>query len=208
LTFRTICSLFLAGTLLLPAPGWPQQVSGPKSNVVAETPAAGALKVVVLKGEGAINSIKSKTAAAPVVEVRDDQDKPVSGAEVVFQLPAMGPGAVFNGWMRTQTARTDAQGQAAALGMIPNDEPGRFNIKVTATQGKRTGSVVIGQSNAAGAGTARASKKSHTAIWIAVGLAAAGIAGGVAATRGGSSTATSTTPVTITPGTVTIAGPK
>ena len=207
--FRTFCSLILSGVLLAPAPGWSQQVSGPKASLVDQQ--AGGLKIVALKGEGAMNNIKARTATQPAVEVRDEQDKPVAGAEVVFQLPAAGPGGVFNGWMRTQTARTDAQGQAAASGLTPNDEPGRFNIKVTATQGKKTGSIVIAQSNTVGGGTnGKQATGSHKTLWIVLGLAAVGgIAGGIAATRGGSSTtATPTNPVSITPGPVTVGGPK
>src|SRR6185369_13783504 len=89
LSFRTFCSLLMTGILLLPLPGWGQQTSGPKSNLVQTQ--GGALKIVVLQGEGASNSIKSRTATQPAVEVRDDQDKPIAGAEVVFQLPAAGP---------------------------------------------------------------------------------------------------------------------
>lgn len=207
MSFRTYCSLMLTAVLLLPPPGWGQQAGGPQSNLVA--PEGGGLKIVVLKGEGVINSIKSRTATPPAVEVRDDQDKPVVGAEVVFQLPAGGPGAVFNGWMRTQTARTDAQGQAEAQGMTPNDQAGRFNIKVTATQGKRTASVIVAQSNAVGAAGAQA-RSSRKTLWIVLGVAAAAaIAGGIAATRNGDdSAAPATAPITISPGTVTVAGPR
>ncbi len=197
----------LSGALALPAPGLGQEVSGPKSNIVQE---GGSLKIVVIKGEGAVNNIKGRTATAPAVEVRDQNDKPVPGAEVVFQLPAAGPGAVFNGWMRTQTVRTDAQGQAAATGMTPNDEPGRFNIKVTATNGTRSASVVVAQSNAAGTGGQQA-RGSRKALWVVLGLAAVGgLAGGIAATRGGDSTAAAarTNPITITPGPVTVAAPR
>lgn len=206
LHFRTFLSCFLTGLLLLPAPSWSQQTSGPKSNLVEES---GTLKLTVVEGEGALNHIKSRSATAPVVEVHDDKDKPVVGAEVVFQLPASGPGGVFNGWMRTQTTRTNDQGRASATGMTPNDEEGRFNIKVTATAGKRTGSIIVAQVNTRSGGAAGSqATKSHKTLWIVLGvLAAGGIAGGVAGTRGGSSSSTSTTPVTITPGPVSVGSP-
>lgn len=191
--------------MLLPAPGWTQEASAPKSNLVAQ---GGGLKIVVLKGEGAVNSIKGKSATPPAVEVRDDQDKPIAGAEVVFALPAAGPGAVFNGWMRTQTARTDEQGQASASGMVPNDEAGRFNIKVTATSGTKSASLVIAQSNAAGTAQAKSSRK---LMWTIIGLAAVGgIAGGIAGTRGDGATTPAAVPVPITAtvGPITVAGPR
>lgn len=197
----------LTAVLLLPPPGWGQQPGGPQSNLVSSE--GSGLKIVVLKGEGAVNSIKSRTATPPVVEVRDEEDKPVAGAEVVFQLPAGGPGAVFNGWMRTQTARTDAQGQAEAQGMTPNDQAGRFNIKVTATHGKRTASVVVAQSNAIGANGAQA-RSSRKTLWVVIGVAAAAaLAGGIAASRNGSDSAAPTTaPIGISAGPVTVAGPR
>ena len=45
-----------------------------------QTARAAALKIVVLEGEGAVNIIQQKTAVAPVIEVRDRNDQPVSGA--------------------------------------------------------------------------------------------------------------------------------
>src|SRR5260370_11729297 len=94
--------------------------------------AAKALKIVTLQGEGAVNDIKTKTITEPVVEVRDSRELPVANAEVVFQLPAMGPGGMFPDRGRVLTTRTNGQGQAAAAGLLPNNETGRFNIKVTA----------------------------------------------------------------------------
>ncbi len=195
--------------MLLPAPGWTQEVAGPKANVVA--PDAGRIKIVVVQGEGALNNIKARTATAPVVEIRDDNDKPVAGAEVVFQLPVSGPGGVFNGWMRTQTTRTDAQGRAAATGMTPNDEEGRFNIKVTAHDGKRSASTVIAQSNSrTGGNTGQKADNSHKKVLIVLGiLAVAGIVGGIAGTRGADSGGgLSSSPVTIAPGPVTVGAPR
>jgi hypothetical protein len=147
-----------------------------------------------------------------VVEVRDANDKPVEGAEVVFQLPAAGPGGVFHGWMRNQTTRTNAEGRAAAAGFTPNEEPGRFNIKVTATTGQKSGTAVIAQVNTEnGGGNGAQAKKSRKGLWIAVAvIAAAAIAGGAVAASGDddNSSAISTNPVTITPGPVTVGNPR
>jgi hypothetical protein len=202
---RAILSICLAGALALPAPGWSQQVSGPKSNLVQ----GGGLKVVVVQGEGATNNIRSKSGTPPVVEVRDDSDKPVAGAEVVFQLPAAGPGGVFNGWMRTQTARTDAQGQARAEGFTPNEEEGRFNIKVIASAGSKNATVVIGQSNVRGT-AAQAKGSSKKALWIVLGVAAvAGIAIAVGVSRDDKTPAAAVTvPVTVSAGAITVGGPR
>lgn len=186
-----------------------QQVSGPKSSMVQQS---GGLKIVVVQGEGALNNIRARSATQLVVEVRDEGDKPVPGAEVVFQLPPAGPGGVFNGWMRTQTARTGPDGRAETNGFTPNDEEGRFNIKVTATSGNKTTSAIIAQSNTRNGGNGGAQAKSRSGMWkvLAV-LGAAGLTGGIiAATRGGDngSSAPATIPITISPGPVTVGGPR
>jgi hypothetical protein len=208
LNTKSFLSPLLSLLLLFPAGSWAQQSGGPQANLVQQ---AGQLQIVVIEGEGALNNIRTRTATQPVVEVRDENGEPVAGAEVVFQLPAAGPGGVFHGWMRNQTARTNEQGRAAASGFTPNEEPGRFNIKVTATTGAKTGTAVIAQSNTLnGAGGAQA-KKSRRNLWIVIGvIAVAAIVGGVVAASGGDDDAPGarTNPITITPGPVTVGNPR
>jgi hypothetical protein len=205
---RAILCICLAAALALPAPGWSQQASGAKPTAAQ----SGGLKLTVIQGEGASNDISRQAATAPVVEVRDENEKPVAGAEVVFTVPAAGPSGVFYGWMRTQTVRSDERGRAVALGFRPNDEAGRFNIEVGAFAAGKRGTVYITQTNGSGGGTTAAArdKKSRKALWWVVGAVAVGaIAGGVAATRGGSSTAaTLPVPITVSTGPVTVAGPR
>lgn len=205
---RTLLCVILTAALGVPGPAWTQQVSGPKSSLVQ---GPGSLKIVVVEGEGAINSIKSRTATQPVVEVRDENDKPVAGAAVVFQLPPAGPGGAFHGWLHSQEVKSDAQGRAIASGLTPNDEEGRFSIKVTATEGSRTGTAVITETNSS-KGTAQiATGRSHTKLWVILGIvAAAAIGGGVAASRSGGGTAAAvvTNPVVISPGPITVGGPR
>lgn len=185
-----------------------QQVSGPTSAL--QPP--GGLKIVVVQGEGAQNNIRSKSAAPLIVEVRDDGDKPVEQAEVTFMLPSYGPSGVFDGWMRNQLAHTNAQGRAQSLGYAPNGEEGRFNIRVSATSGTRTTSAVIAQSNVVNGGADTRLTSSRKKMWTAIAIVgAAGLIGGiVAATRGGSSSesAAAAVPIAITPGPVTVGGPR
>jgi len=189
-----------------PAP----QAGAPKQQLVSQ---AGTLKITVVEGEGAKNNIRSRTAVSPVVEVKDTTDKPVVGAEVVFQLPMLGPSGVFNGWLKTQTVRTDEQGRALVTGYTPNTESGRFNIKVTATAGTQTGTVVIAQSNVvngSGGSVSNGVNRSRTWKILAV-VGGAAIAGGVvAATRGDDTPAATavTNPVTITAGGVSVGNPR
>ncbi len=199
------------GFLILGAAACAQDTSAPKQNLVSQP---GALKITAIEGEGAINNIRTKSATQLVVEVHDEAGKPVAGAEVVFQLPAAGPGGVFNGWMRTQTARTNPEGRAGSNGLTPNNEEGRFNIKVTASMGSKSGSLVIGQSNAQGGGAGGAKAKSGSGTWwkVLIVAGAAGLAGGIiyGVTRETTpaAAATATTPITITPGSITVGGPR
>ncbi len=198
---KKVLATLLAGALIVPA----QQAT----NLVAQS--TGGLKIVVVQGEGATNNVRSRTATAPVVEIRDAADKPVAGAEVTFQLPVSGPGGYFNGWLRNQTVRSDANGRAAATGMTPNDEQGRFNIKVTAVEGSRNGSVVVAQSNVAGSGSssAKSTKNNGWWKWAAV-IGGAAIAGGIVAGTRGDDAVTATGPrvVTVSPGVITVGGPR
>jgi hypothetical protein len=183
-------------------PGTPQQPAAATAK-----PGPAALKIVVLEGEGARNDVRSGIAVAPRVQVLDENGKSVPDAEVVFRLPMEGPSGVFHGWVKTQTVRTNADGVAAATGYTPNETEGRFNIRVTVKAGTQEASAVIAQSNIRGSGAqARSSKK----WWIlaAIGAGAGAAIGAAAASGNGSSGVAATTPVTITAGPVTVAGPR
>lgn len=172
------------------------------------------LRVLVLEGANAVNSIPNRAATFPVVEVRDENDLPVEGAEVVFELPATGPGGTFPNQKNTFSGRTNLQGQVRAPYMM-NALPGAFEIQATATIGTRTGKVTISQEHSMKTPEELAVKKKqwykHWWVWAAVGGAAT--AGILLGTRGGDSS-TSTTPVpvpptiTITPGGPSIGGPR
>jgi hypothetical protein len=168
------------------------------------------LEITIIEGEGAKNNVRARTAVAPVVEVKD-AGKPVEGADVTVVLPAVGPSGNFHGWLKNQTVKTDAQGRAAVTGYQPNTEEGRFNIKVTATSGTKTGTAIISQSNVSGPGPSMSGgTKSRRGLWIGLGVAAAGaVAAGVAVAAGGSDSPTSgKVPVSVTAGPVTVAGPR
>lgn len=206
---RGMLAFLLAAALAIP----PASLAQEKPPAAPQPAApAGKLKVAALQGEGAVNNIAAGTATQVVVEVRDEADKPVPGAEVLFQLPAAGAGGVFNGWMRTQTVKTNEQGQAGTSGLTPNDEVGRFNIKVTASAGARAGSIVVAQTNARQGGSGGRVAAGSSWKWKIIGLVAAGatVGGIYAAKRNGGTAVTTTTtnPVTVTVGSVTVAGPR
>jgi hypothetical protein len=74
------------------------------------------LKIVILDGEGAINDIKQGTAREPIIEIRDENDRPLSGALVVFTMPDRGASGVFADGSRSLMVHTDSKGQVVARG--------------------------------------------------------------------------------------------
>jgi hypothetical protein len=207
-TWRVILPIaiffFWAGAL--PA----QQPKAPPANA---TPPSETLKVIVLEGQDKVNNIRVPIAVDLVVEVRDQDDRPLEGALVNFQLPLMGPSGSFEGGVRNKEAITNVQGQGSAS-YTPNMEQGRLTIQVKATLAGQTGMTSIMQRN-----STENEPGQKTGSWIGrhkklVILVAAGVVGGVLAgvlTRGGSksssSSGTSATTLTITPGVPTVGGP-
>ena len=113
----------------------------------------------------------------PIVEVEDENHKPVAGAAVVFFLPTSGPSGTFANGSQTLTVTTDATGRASATGIHPNHVLGKMQIRVTASANGLSASAAITQTNIAGANVGRG--LSTTAkIMIIVGVAA-GIGAGV-----------------------------
>jgi hypothetical protein len=152
-----ILSLFLALLAALPA------------SPVAIAQTAPKLNLVIVEGDGAINNIRQRTAREPIVEIQDENHKPVAGAVVVFLLPNRGAGGTFADGSKTLTVVSDNQGRAVARGLKPNNAQGQYQIHVSASLSGQTATAVITQTNALGAAGA------------ATGAAAAGISGKVIA---------------------------
>jgi hypothetical protein len=165
------------------------------ASVWGQQPASPKLNIVIVEGDEAINNIRQRTAREPIVQVEDENRRPVAGAAVIFLTPRHGPSSVFADGTHSLTVTTDQNGRAVARGLRPNRATGKYQIQVRASYQGNTASTVINQQNALGAAVGHAGGLS--AKWIAlIAVAAGGVAGGVyAATRGGNNT------VTITPGT-------
>lgn len=148
--------------------------------------AAPRLLITVLEGEGAVNNIKARTAREPVVEVTDENHKPVAGALVTFFAPSNGPGGAFAG-QQSLSVTTDQAGRAVGHGFHPNHASGQFKIEVTASYGTEVAKATILETNllssaAAGstaAGAAHAGILGTKFILIFAVAAAAGTAGAV-----------------------------
>lgn len=150
------------------------------SAAVAPVPAAD-LRIVVLEGEDAVNIIQQKTAVAPLIEVRDRNNLPVSGALVTFAIEG-GAGASFGG-ASTLTIATNAAGQAAATGLSPVAS-GALQINVQAAFQGQLATATITQTNVMTAAQAAAASGATSASSSGAG---SGGAGGGASAGGGMS---------------------
>ncbi len=155
------------------------------------------LKIVIIEGEGATNNIKQRTAREPIVEVQDENNRPVGGALVTFALPNYGASGTFQGGSKLLTVTTDANGRAAGKGFQPNTAKGKLKIQVRAQNNGQSASSEINSVNT-GPGM------SPPAKWATVGAIAAGaVVAVVVATTGGSNTpVTQPTIITAGPGVV------
>jgi hypothetical protein len=183
----------------------------PLSPVAIAQGAGAQLNLVIVEGDGAINNVRQRTAREPIVQVEDENHKPVAGVAVIFALPTQGASGTFANGSNTLTVMTDEQGRAVARGLRPNTVKGQYQIHVTASHNGQTANANITQSNAVvagAAGGAAAAGISGKLIAVLVIAAAAAAGGALYATHSGGSSSNSTpTLVTITAGTGTVGAP-
>ena len=166
-------------------------------SLAASEPAA--LKIVVLAGQDAVNTIRksslpavARTAVTPIVEVHDRNGLPVSGAAVTFGITDRGT-ATFGNNAATLTVTTNADGRAAATGLTPVTA-GALRMTVQASyQGEQAAATIqqvnVVQSAAIAGGNSAAAGKtrgglSRGKIAGIVGGAGAAAGAGIALTRG------------------------
>ena len=177
---------------------------------MAPLPTIQDLNVVALAGNNEMNDLQRRIMAPLVVQVLDQNSRPIEGAEVVFRFPLNGPGATFANRQTSKMVRTDGEGQAVATGWMANNEVGRFEVHVTATYRNETGETTVAMTNVPRIveGKKRGKRggflSSPWAKVAVIGGGAALVAGIVLATRGGGA---STHTVTITPGPPTVGAP-
>jgi hypothetical protein len=204
---RDVLALMLALMMMAPGVGWAQP---PGPTPAAQAPRTGArgLRILVLEGQDAVNSLPTRAAASPAVQVFDYMGEPVEGAEVTFEAPASGAGGLFDNQKTSFKTRTDPRGQAVTS-FAPNTLPGTFAIRVVAKFGDETAEATITQTNSAK--TTGVEYKPPTHPWykdwkwltlMAVGAGAGGYAIYWGVTRSSNPT------ITLTPGSVTIGGPR
>jgi len=154
----------LALTLIVaigPTPALLAQVSAVGQSI-AGTPMS--LHITILDGEDALNSIRERTAREPIVQVEDENHKPVAGALILFSINSGPEGATgtFSGVSSTLSVTTGPDGRGVAHGLLPNKTPGKYTITVTATLGALVATAIIHQSNVAGAAPGEGSSSSSS----------------------------------------------
>ncbi len=165
------------------------------------------LNIVIVEGEGTLNNVKQRVNREPIVQVEDENHKPVAGAAVVFFLPTTGPGGTFANGSQSLTVTTDNLGRASAKGIRPNHMTGKMEIRVTASSNGLTANATITQMNVVGANVG-GGLSTTAKVLIVVGIAAGAAAGAIVATHGGgSSGSTANNGITITAGTPTVGAP-
>jgi hypothetical protein len=171
------------------------------------------LNIVILEGEGAINNIRQRVARESIVQVEDENRKPVAGAVVTFFLPEQGASGVFPNGARSLTVTTDQSGRAVARGIRLNSATGEMQIRVSASFKGLTASAVINQSSTAAAAAAAGGISGKTLALI-IGIAAGAAVGAAVGLSGGSSSTspspapTPTPPTVVTPGTPSVGPPR
>jgi hypothetical protein len=170
----------------------------------AEAPPAPQLQITILDGEGALNNIKQQTAREPIVQVEDENHRPVAGALVIFSLPQSGASGTFAGGSTEFDAVTDAAGHATATGLTPNKVIGKYQIQVDAKYHGLTAHTTINQSNYMGSNVSAAQAASHAfplkAVLIVAAVGAGAAVAAILATQNSSKPAAVLVPGTPTVG--------
>ena len=141
---------------------------------------AGKYRLVVIRGEGDQHNVKQGRATSQaVMEVRDENDKPVAGILLTFTLPSQGAGGAFVGGSQVTTLATNTAGRAAVT-FTPNKVAGSYALKVSGNVQGQSVSASVAQTNLA----AVAGGLSTGAI-VAIVAVAAGAGIGAALAGGG-----------------------
>jgi len=105
------------------------------------------LRIVIVQGEGARNRLQQITPRPLIVRVENGNNRPVSGATVVFTTPEGGPGGEFANDSRVISVMTGADGVAESGAYHPNGITGSYQIQIRAEYQGETAMVQVSQIN-------------------------------------------------------------
>lgn len=183
----------------------PAAPAPPAAQPGSQLPVEQSLKIRALAGNGEMNDLERRVMAPLVVQVVDQNERPIESAEVVFRFPISGPGATFVGGRSSTTVRTNGGGQAAATNWMANGQVGTFQVHINASYGNQVGETTVSMTNVTRVEETAKKTGKHESLWshrwfkIAV-IGGAAIAVGVGvylATRSGSKSGST---VTVNPG--------
>jgi len=169
------------------------------------------IELLVVEGEGVVHDVRQRAASNLVVKVQDDDHRPLADAVVVFALPVSGTTGEFANGSNNLMVVTDKNGLAAAHGLKTNEVPGKLQIYVTASYHGLRATTLINQFVEAVPGTKtptpdlHASKSGGRWKWVLLGIA---VAGGAGAGVYFAKHTTSSSPVSISAGTVVFGSPQ
>lgn len=172
--------------------------------------AQGGLRITIVEGDEAILNVRQRVSREAIIQVEDENRRPVAGALVTLTAPRDGASAVFSNGLNNITLTTDNSGRVVVRGIRPNSALGKYAIRVLAVKEGLRGTAQIQMTNLAAAAAAGGISAKLLTFFIVAGAGA--VAGTVAATRGGNgggATGPGTTPTTtVTPGTPTVGPPR
>ena len=207
--FRSPTGIQVAILLVLRT-GFAAEFPEPQAPAAA---AAARITINIIEGDGAILNIRQRVSREPIVQVEDENHKPVAGALVTFASPHNGPSALFLNNSHTYSVLTDEQGKAALRGMTPNQSSGNFEIQVSARKDNLSARTTISISNVLPAGVSALTAAGLTTKAL-IGIAAfagvaLGVGLGIGLTSGGHTTAPAGGgPIVLQPGTPSVGGPR
>jgi hypothetical protein len=174
------------------------QVSEVRAGQGGTSPASSAtpskLNIIIIGGDGPINNVKLRVAREAIVQVNDENNRPIGGVAVAFLLPSSGPGGLFSNGANVLNVTTNSAGRASAQ-FVPNSLNGAFQINVGASFQGQVSTAIIPQTNAlpvasaaadeAAGGVSTGTGISATTVAIIVAAVAGAVAVGVAASGKG-----------------------
>ena len=202
--FRQLLIAAVAIAATLQSPHAQAQVSSAAPVPGPDQPKS--LFITIIQGEGALNDIRTRTAREPIVEVDDENHKPVAGALIIFSLDKSGSSYANFGGMSSVSVHTDAAGRAFASGFKTTQRKGSYKVHVHASYGQLVAEDEFLESNISvlfsqDGTSAGVATVSHKKAWIVSSVLAAGaVAGIVLATQQSS-------PASISAGTGTVGAP-
>lgn len=197
---RSGLALFLSAVLMHTPLGTP---------AAAAQEAQGGLRITIVEGDEAILNVRQRVSREAIIQVEDENRRPVAGALVTLTAPRDGASAIFSNGLNNITLTTDDAGRVVVRGIRPNSAQGKYSIRVNAVKDGMRGTAQIQMSNVALAAAAGGISAKVVAILLIAGAGAA--AGAVAVTRNGNGAAPAAgvaTPIRITPGTPTVGPPR